>query len=381
MKRYRFTGRERDEESGLSYHGKRYYVPGLTRWASCDPAGITGGVDLYIYVRDNPLRLTDLSGMQPENLPQDAQGNYLVPGETIRIHVDMPPLDELDRQKRAGLSHYDSRAEVERQLRFQMRSNTSDYSWLTGPPEPDWDAMGIPELAEEARAEAEAKWDEYVTKEYQRRRRVKERELAKQQNLTNSYANLGKIIGGGTIVGVAAVGGAAAVGVGAGLKGRAAFYLGKELLNPGAKVLAATVAYGVAAPPGAPDLLGPGDDIGRLARAGISRATSEGAEAFIGTERIVAGYDLIGEAARVGDNYRMVITGWYERTGESQGLLSLLGALKSEAAASGASRLEIIGGMVENKILKRMTPEFAARFGFEFERINETWFRLSGPVQ
>lgn len=77
----------------------------------------------------------------------------------------------------------------------------------------------------------------------------------------------------------------------------------------------------------------------------------------------------------------MVITGWYERTGESQGLLSLLGALKSEAAASGASRLEIIGGMVENKILKRMTPEFAARFGFEFERINETWFRLSGPVQ
>ena len=33
-KRYRFTGKERDEESGLSYHGARYYAPWLGRWAS-----------------------------------------------------------------------------------------------------------------------------------------------------------------------------------------------------------------------------------------------------------------------------------------------------------------------------------------------------------
>src|SRR5262249_6687043 len=38
-KRYRFLGRERDEESGLSYHGARYYAPWLCRWTSCDPAG------------------------------------------------------------------------------------------------------------------------------------------------------------------------------------------------------------------------------------------------------------------------------------------------------------------------------------------------------
>ena len=28
-KRYRFTGKERDEESGLNYHGARYYAPWL----------------------------------------------------------------------------------------------------------------------------------------------------------------------------------------------------------------------------------------------------------------------------------------------------------------------------------------------------------------
>ena len=38
-KRYRYTGKERDEESGLYYHGARYYAPWLGRWTSCDPAG------------------------------------------------------------------------------------------------------------------------------------------------------------------------------------------------------------------------------------------------------------------------------------------------------------------------------------------------------
>ena len=37
-KRYRYTGKERDEESGLDYFGARYYAPWLGRWTSPDPA-------------------------------------------------------------------------------------------------------------------------------------------------------------------------------------------------------------------------------------------------------------------------------------------------------------------------------------------------------
>jgi len=40
LKRYRYTGKERDEETGLSYHGARYYAPWLTRWTTCDSAGL-----------------------------------------------------------------------------------------------------------------------------------------------------------------------------------------------------------------------------------------------------------------------------------------------------------------------------------------------------
>jgi RHS repeat-associated protein len=65
-KRYRFTGMERDEESGLSYHSARYYAPWLCRWASPDPTGAGGGLNLYAYAAANPMRLLDPGGHQPK---------------------------------------------------------------------------------------------------------------------------------------------------------------------------------------------------------------------------------------------------------------------------------------------------------------------------
>ncbi|HVG33225.1 MAG TPA: SpvB/TcaC N-terminal domain-containing protein [Pyrinomonadaceae bacterium] len=61
-KRYRHTGKERDEETGLSYHERRYYAPWLGRWTSCDPAGLEDGVNLFAYAHDNPIRFTDPQG-------------------------------------------------------------------------------------------------------------------------------------------------------------------------------------------------------------------------------------------------------------------------------------------------------------------------------
>ncbi|HSH82028.1 MAG TPA: SpvB/TcaC N-terminal domain-containing protein, partial [Herpetosiphonaceae bacterium] len=65
-KRYRYTGNERDEESGLYYHGARYYAPWLGRWVACDPGGIEDGVNLYAYVQCNPTALVDPSGTTGE---------------------------------------------------------------------------------------------------------------------------------------------------------------------------------------------------------------------------------------------------------------------------------------------------------------------------
>ncbi|HTN45655.1 MAG TPA: RHS repeat-associated core domain-containing protein [Flavipsychrobacter sp.] len=65
-KRYRYTGKERDEESGLYYHGARYYIPWLARWSAVDPLESKyAGWSSYNYGFDNPVKWNDLSGMGP----------------------------------------------------------------------------------------------------------------------------------------------------------------------------------------------------------------------------------------------------------------------------------------------------------------------------
>jgi RHS repeat-associated protein len=66
-KRYRYTGKERDEETSLYHHGMRYYAPWLARWTSCDPLGIAGGINIYAYVSASPIRLSDPSGTSPQD--------------------------------------------------------------------------------------------------------------------------------------------------------------------------------------------------------------------------------------------------------------------------------------------------------------------------
>ncbi|MEH0433829.1 SpvB/TcaC N-terminal domain-containing protein [Streptomyces stelliscabiei] len=65
LRRYRFLGRERDEETGLQTLGTRNYSPWLGRWASPDPAGQVDGPNLYRYARNNPATLADPGGMAP----------------------------------------------------------------------------------------------------------------------------------------------------------------------------------------------------------------------------------------------------------------------------------------------------------------------------
>jgi RHS repeat-associated protein len=72
-KQYRFTGRERDEESGLYHHGARYYASWLGRWITPDPAGIVESLNLYSFVRANPLRFNDPTGLQGDGAPEKEQ--------------------------------------------------------------------------------------------------------------------------------------------------------------------------------------------------------------------------------------------------------------------------------------------------------------------
>lgn len=59
-KRYRYTGKELDDENGLYYYGARYYASWLGRWTAIDP--LTSAKNAYAFVTNNPIRLIDPDG-------------------------------------------------------------------------------------------------------------------------------------------------------------------------------------------------------------------------------------------------------------------------------------------------------------------------------
>ncbi len=83
-KRYRYTGKEKDEESSLYYCEQRYYAAHISRWVSTDSTWLADGINLYAYVHGNPLSGVDPSGTGTEDL------NY--------NYEAYPKTDEVDNQ-------------------------------------------------------------------------------------------------------------------------------------------------------------------------------------------------------------------------------------------------------------------------------------------
>ncbi|HMJ33144.1 MAG TPA: SpvB/TcaC N-terminal domain-containing protein [Baekduia sp.] len=72
-KTHRFSGKETDDSTALTYYGVRYAMPWLGRWLSPDPSGPIDGLNLYAYVNGNPMTLVDRDGScgnDPSRPPQ-----------------------------------------------------------------------------------------------------------------------------------------------------------------------------------------------------------------------------------------------------------------------------------------------------------------------
>jgi RHS repeat-associated protein len=68
--RYSYTGREYDSDIGLQYSRARWYSSELGRFISEDPIGFAGGdVNLYGYVKNNPLKYRDPRGLDDADKP------------------------------------------------------------------------------------------------------------------------------------------------------------------------------------------------------------------------------------------------------------------------------------------------------------------------
>ncbi|VAW74759.1 hypothetical protein MNBD_GAMMA12-3793 [hydrothermal vent metagenome] len=94
LKRYRFIGKELDDETGLYYVGARFYAAWLGRWTSSDPAGFVDGLNTYQYVTNNPINYIDKNGL--EKLKSDNALNENATFEELRDYGGVPSGYEFD---------------------------------------------------------------------------------------------------------------------------------------------------------------------------------------------------------------------------------------------------------------------------------------------
>ncbi len=109
---YQFTSRENDGVGGLMFYRARYYAPGLGRFVSQDPIGFRGGINLYAYVRDNPISNRDPSGLVTAgsgdychsigpfkvciHLPKPCGSSKPTGGSKPLYDLEIPPVPQID---------------------------------------------------------------------------------------------------------------------------------------------------------------------------------------------------------------------------------------------------------------------------------------------
>ncbi len=77
----RYMAREWDADAGLYYVRNRWYDPEVGRFISEDPIGIAGGINLYVYVGNDPVNSLDPYGL--------VGGSCVAVLQAINLHPDV----------------------------------------------------------------------------------------------------------------------------------------------------------------------------------------------------------------------------------------------------------------------------------------------------
>jgi RHS repeat-associated protein len=78
-KRYRYTSKERDQETDLYYNVARYYAPWLGRWVATDRMGIRTETNLFAYCNGNPIRFSDPTGNEGDDKNDENKSKNVAP--------------------------------------------------------------------------------------------------------------------------------------------------------------------------------------------------------------------------------------------------------------------------------------------------------------
>jgi RHS repeat-associated protein len=98
--RYKYNGKEFDQETGNYYYGARYYKPKTSLWLSVDPlAEKFPGWSPYNFVMNNPINFIDPDGRAPEWVP-DSEGNLIAEkGDNAQTLADFQGISYSEAEK------------------------------------------------------------------------------------------------------------------------------------------------------------------------------------------------------------------------------------------------------------------------------------------
>jgi RHS repeat-associated core domain len=130
VKRYRYTGKEKDEETALYYYGARTYACWLARWTSPDPDGFSDGLNLYAYVDNDPVGFGDPVGTAKKT-PRSKK-----PKADLRRRTSDPVPESAPRKPRLpfGADDWKTPRHIRGWNRNQLRRHGPNTSKWTDPP-------------------------------------------------------------------------------------------------------------------------------------------------------------------------------------------------------------------------------------------------------
>ena len=132
FRRYRYTGKERDTETGFTYHGARYCAPWLGRWISTDPIESKPGSKSYHYSENSPTSCVDDGGMQPTSATKDFQPGVL---RSAELDTTMASLNQVRQSSPDKFANWLMKPETEGLLNPILKRYTGGIYPSYGTPE------------------------------------------------------------------------------------------------------------------------------------------------------------------------------------------------------------------------------------------------------
>ncbi len=100
LKRYKYVGKERDEETGLYYYGARYYSAWLGRFVSVDPLQFKfPHLTPYNYASNSPVTHLDIDGMQNPEETDPLVPYTPIADKTNNVKPTIPSIEAFDTEK------------------------------------------------------------------------------------------------------------------------------------------------------------------------------------------------------------------------------------------------------------------------------------------